>query len=474
MLALSALSVLIGGLIISRPQVASAHPLGNFTINRYSRIEPDPGRITVRYVLDMAEIPTFQEMARIDLDRNGQVTDDEGADYLGNKVEELKNGLYLSVSDSLVALDVVDQELTFPEGQGGLSTLRLSILLQGRIDTMNGVEQQLYYRDDNYPHRLGWKEIVVKPGEGISLLNSTVPQLDQSDELRAYPNDVLSSPPNQPNAVATFVLIGPGLDLGAVQPAVAVTQSGPRSRDLFASLVTTTNLNLPVVVLAFLTALGLGALHAASPGHGKTIMAAYLVGTRGTPKHALFLGFTVTLSHTLGVLALGLVVLYASHIITPEELYPWLGSASGAIMMGVGVWLMVPGLRSRQPKPHNHLHGHIHEPPSGNNLKVTWRKLAALGVAGGLVPSASALVILLAAISLNRIGFGLLLILAFGAGMASVMAGIGLLLVYASTLTDRFKFQSRWSPAMPFIAGIIVLMAGLVVALRAAIQSGLL
>jgi ABC-type nickel/cobalt efflux system permease component RcnA len=94
-------------------------------------------------------------------------------------------------------------------------------------------------------------------------------------------------------------------------------------------------------------------------------------------------------------------------------------------------------------------------------------------MAGGLVPSASALVILLAAITLNRIGLGLLLILAFGAGMASVLAGIGLLLVYASKLTDRFQFHRRWWPAMPFITGIIVLMTGLVVALRAAMQAGL-
>jgi ABC-type nickel/cobalt efflux system permease component RcnA len=460
----------MGGSNIFRPTGASAHPLGNFTINRYSRIEPGPGHISVRYILDMAEIPAFQELARIDSNRDGQVSAGESTNYLQNKVAELRDKLYLSINDSLVVLDVVDQELSFPDGQGGLSTLRLSILLQGRIDQMTGAEHQLYYRDDNYPRRLGWKEIVVKPGAGISLLDSTVPQLDQSDELRAYPSDLLSSPPNQQDAVATFVLVGPSLDLSAAQPAVPVTQSAPRSRDQFASLIITPNLSLPVIVLSLLTALGLGALHAVSPGHGKTIMAAYLVGTRGTPKHALFLGFTVTLSHTLGVLAVGLVVLYASHIIAPDALYPWLGIASGAIMMGVGIWLLVPGLSSSQPKPHSHHHGHIHRAP---DLDVTWRKLAVLGMAGGLVPSASALVILLAAITLNRIGLGLLLILAFGAGMASVLAGIGLLLVYASKLTDRFQFHRRWWPAMPFITGIIVLMTGLVVALRAAMQAGL-
>jgi len=473
-LALLALLILIGGSTVSHPQISSAHPLGNFTINRYSRIEPDPGHISVRYVLDMAEIPTFQEMAKIDLDRDGQVTDHEGADYLRNKVEELKDGQFLSVNDSPVRLDVVDQQLTFPAGQGGLPTLRLDLLLRGRIDKMDGAEHHLYYRDDNYRRRIGWKEIVVKPGKGISLLNSTAPQHDRSDELRAYPGDLLSSPPNQEEAVLTFELVGPGQEISAAQPAAAATAPGPKSEDTLTSLVTSHNLSLTVIVLSFLTALGLGALHAVSPGHGKTIMAAYLVGTRGTPKHALFLGFTVTLSHTLGVLALGLVVLYASTIITPEELYPWLGLASGGMVMAIGVWLLVTRLRRGQPQPHTHHHGHIHVSHSNDDWRVTWKKLAALGVAGGLVPSASALVILLAAISLHRIGFGLLLILAFGAGMAGVLAGTGMLLVYASRLMERFQFHSQLSRATPFVTALIVLVVGLVMALRSASQAGLI
>jgi nickel/cobalt transporter (NicO) family protein len=182
-----------------------------------------------------------------------------------------------------------------------------------------------------------------------------------------------------------------------------------------------------VVELSLAFALGLGAAYALSPGHGKTIMAAYLVRTRGTAKHALFLGLTVTLSHTVGVLALGAAALYASSLIAPERLYPWLGLASGVIILGIGVWLLVSKVRQGLEQRHHHPHGHHHHhwPNDSDKLGITWKNLTTLGVVGGLAPSASALVILLAAISLHRLGFGLLLILAFSAGMAAVLAGVG-------------------------------------------------
>jgi ABC-type nickel/cobalt efflux system permease component RcnA len=220
-------------------------------------------------------------------------------------------------------------------------------------------------------------------------------------------------------------------------------------------------------------------------------MAAYLVGTRGTASHALFLGLTVTVSHTLGVLGLGLVTLYASHLITPERLYPWLGLVSGATVMAIGAWLLLGRVwrrrltssdQSRSVPDHHHGHGHGHSHShlsrGSNTLSITWRNLAALGIAGGLLPSASALVILLAAISLHRIGFGLLLILAFSAGMAAVLAGIGLMLVYAGRVMERFQSQNRLvgavSAALPVTTALVVLVSGLVVTARAAFQVGLL
>ena len=520
---LLALSILINASALARPPVASAHPLGNFTINRYSRIEPGIDQIHLRYVLDLAEIPTFQEMPKIDSNRDGRVSETENANYLGDKAEELRSGLQLSVNGEAILLDPVAQELSFPPGQGGLSTMRLSLLLRGELKQAAGLgEHRLHYRDNNYSQRLGWKEIIVRPGVGVALVDSTVPQQDRSDELRAYPKDLLDSPSNDTEARATFALAGVEL-ADEQEQAPRKIQPIMEAPSFITSLVTAQELTLPVIVLALMVALGLGAVHALSPGHGKTIMAAYLVGTRGTAIHALFLGLTVTVSHTLGVLGLGLLTLYASHLITPERLYPWLGLVSGGTVIAIGLWLLIGRLRDTRRSSgrlhppacghekdngitgmakighmlkrisasriihghthdHDHHHSHVHvqshQTDAVSNLRLTWKSLAALGAVGGLVPSVSALVILLAAISLHRVGFGLLLILAFSGGMAVVLAGIGLLLVYTRKFMERIPAKAPLVVgligSLPTAAALIVLASGLVITVRALIQVGLL
>lgn len=205
-------------------------------------------------------------------------------------------------------------------------------------------------------------------------------------------------------------------------------------------------------------------------------MAAYLIGTRGTARHALFLGLTVPVSHTLGVLALGLVTLYASHLIAPERLYAWLGLFSGLVIAAIGMWLLLARLRRRYRKAHDH-HGHPHGDHNDHKhdaIGLSWKNLAALGVANGFIPSVSALLILLAAISLHRIAFGLLLVLAFSAGMALVLGGVGLLLVYGGRIVNRTRIQnglvSRAVRLMPVGTALVVLVSGLVVTARALFQ----
>lgn len=498
----AALLLLAASLLARQPQAALAHPLGNFTINRYSRIELAPGGIRVRYVVDMAEIPAFQEIAVIDSDHDRQVSDAEREQYLEQKVEELRRGLRLAINGAAVPLQALEQELDFPPGQGGLATLRLGLLLSGELPRREGqAEQRLDYKDTNYAERLGWKEIVVQAGDGVTLLASSVPRQDRSGELRSYPQDLLSSAPTDTEAHATFVVLGPdgaGQGQPATEAGTTPATTSPGRGDAFTDLVSADSLSLPVVVLSLLAAIGLGALHAVSPGHGKTIMAAYLVGTRGTALHAVFLGLTVTVSHTLGVLALGLVTLYASHLVAPERLYPWLGLVSGAIIVGIGLWLLASRLRESRHglahameasgwtgmAGHHHAHaggpGHSHPHPhaGGDALRITWRNLTALGVAGGLLPSTSALVVLLAAISLNRMSFGVLLIVAFSAGMAAVLSGVGLLLVYAGRAMERFGPQAplvqRGARLLPLATALVVLASGLFIAVRAALQMGLL
>ena len=322
-----------------------AHPLGNFTINRYSRIEFSTDQGTVYYVLDMAEIPAWQEIRELDSDRDGYVSDSEADQYAEMKREQLRRGLHLSVGGREVRLRAVSHQLSFPPGQADLKTLRLSVVFNAMLPASSaGKEREFYFRDDNFGKRIGWKEIVVRAARDVSILRSTAPEHDLSDELRQYPKDALKSPPNIRDARGAFAASGVGAPDSPRLASVTVEPSG-NSDDFLTSMISVEELTLPVILLALMAAMGLGALHAASPGHGKAIMAAYLVGTRGTARHAIFLGFTVTLSHILGVVLLGAVAIYASHLIAPEHLYPWLGLVSGALILAVGGRLLLTRLR---------------------------------------------------------------------------------------------------------------------------------
>ena len=265
-------------------------------------------------------------------------------------------------------------------------------------------------------------------------------------------------------------------------------------------------------------------MHALTPGHGKTIVGAYLVGSRGTMKHALYLGLTTTITHTLGVFALGLVTLFAAQYILPETLYPWMSLLSGLFVVGIGLNLLTSRVRSsgiQFPKfrshtsgsehshslvfqhtateaighghknvlkiapahlhihdhahsahPHVHRHNdhehhrshdHAHMPPA----QVTLRSLLTLGISGGLIPCPSALVVLLGAIALNKIGLGLILVLAFSLGLAGALTAIGMLFIYAGRLFERFPSQGRVIRFVPVLSALFVSAVGAAIVWKA-------
>jgi ABC-type nickel/cobalt efflux system permease component RcnA len=262
------------------------------------------------------------------------------------------------------------------------------------------------------------------------------------------------------------------------------------------ALVSVERLSAAVVALSMLAAFFWGAAHALTPGHGKAVVAAYLLGARGTARHAGILGLTVTLTHTAGVFVLGAVTLYLSRYILPEVLYPWLSAASGLLVVLIGLVLLYRNLdkmthdrkaghtlvehthphegeRSHAHHTHSHdgyTHGHL--PADGS--KITWHGLMALGVSGGLVPCPAALVLLLGAISLDRLGFGMVLVLAFSAGLAVVLSGIGLLMIYARKLFERFSFEARVPRLLPVVSASIITLAGVGIALEALGQTGII
>jgi nickel/cobalt transporter (NicO) family protein len=482
------------------PREAQAHPLGNFTINHYSSLEFAEETARITYVLDFAEIPTLQQKARLDANGDGELSDEESNAYLDAEMPSLVEGIRLRAGDEVLPLEVLDRSAEYRPGQGGLPTLRVETHLLA--DLPKDWRGEAHYTDQAYANRLGWREIVVRGGPEVAIRNSTVQVNSVSNELRSYPRDMLSSPPDVREASFT---LAPGDGsvhndaAGRTAERVGTSFGGVTGR--IDELVSVERLSAAVVALSILAAFFWGAAHALTPGHGKAVVAAYLIGARGTARHAGILGLTVTLTHTAGVFVLGVVTLYLSRYILPEVLYPWLSVASGLLVVLIGLALLYRHLdkmshdkkAGRTHVEHTHSHDGEHSPGGSHahdhhthshggrthshlpadDSKITWRGLMALGVSGGLVPCPAALVLLLGAISLDRLGFGMVLVLAFSAGLAVVLTGIGLLMIYARKLFERFTFEARGPRLLPVASASIITLAGVGIALGALHQTGI-
>ena len=466
--------VAIAAVVVLWPAAASAHPLGNFTINLYSGIQFTPGQVRIEYVVDMAEIPTFQEMADIDANGDGQASDAERAAWAGRSAPRLLANVSLAVDGRPVALGVASSSMRFRPGQGGLPILRLEATFAGSIQTAGA----LTYRDGNYPGRIGWREITASAHDGVALQRSSVPAGSVSDALLSYPQDLLSSPLHVTRATVAYA---PGVSAPAAPAGRAAAGARPGvTGGAFAGLVSHTG--LPLVALSILLAMAFGALHALGPGHGKTLMAAYLVGAGGRARQAAAIGGAVAVMHIASVLALGLVVMSAERWFPPERVYPWLGLASGLVALGLGSALLLTRLAAwthgarhgneRLPghaHPHGHAHdGHDHGDDSSGPV-VSRRGLAALAIAGGILPSPTALVVLLASIAFHRVLFGLVLIAAFSLGLAGALMVVGIIAIRAREMVAR-RMSSRLAPLVPALSASAIVAVGLFLTLRGLAQ----
>lgn len=496
------LSALLALLLLALPAGAWAHPLGNFSVNRYSRLEVGPDAIQIFYVLDMAEIPTHTARTEMDADGDGQVSQAEAQAHAAALFQSLQQKLWLKLDGVSTPLTPGAWQVTFPEGQAGLPTLRLEAHLSAPVP-YTGQPVYAVFGDDNYADRLGWQEMVAVAAHGAQLVDSSVPGQDVTHELRVYPTDLLSNPLATRVAEVRFTATGAAISPAAalVPPPQTTAQTGAatRAKDPFADLINIPTLGPSAVLLALLLAFGWGAAHAFSPGHGKTIVGAYLVGSRGTPRHALFLGLTTTVTHTAGVFVLGFITLAASEFILPETLFPWLSVLSGLLVVSIGLsvaWGRVRAWRigdvhhdhdHDHTHVHDHLHshthgahGHSHLPPGTEGAPgmtgapVTWRGLLLLGVSGGLLPCPSALVVMLGAIALQRVGFGLLLITIFSVGLASVLTLIGIAMIYAGKLFTRIPERGLLLKLLPAASAILITVIGVGITLRALQDMGLL
>ena len=549
------IALLMMALVFFTASASWAHPMGNFAICHDSRFTAEGGILRLRYILDFAEIPTVTEMNALDSNHDKAVSDAEKFAYLNAKMQEWKANLALTVDGRPADFRLVAYNLFLRPGAGGLQTLR--VVTDWRI-ALSGdhADHAIHYKDANYAERTGWKEIsATASGNGLILViqGRSVYTKDRSAELTNYPLDTI--PPQETEAkfsISRTDMPDDGANVTA-PPAAAVTASAPNThtpQDAFTRTISTAKLTPAIILIALGVAFIFGAFHALSPGHGKTMVAAYLVGSHGTPKHAILLGITVTITHTFGVFALGFITLFASQYVVPERLYSILSIVSGLSVFGVGIWLLATrsaghsyahdhshthdydhehshdhshthdqehshneaqghfhthadgtshfhthdaketvseavhshSYDEMEPHAHtpdhdydhdhSHSHGHFHTHSHGGKAHshavpsgpITLKSLIALGISGGIVPCPSALVVLLSAIALHRLAFGMLLIVAFSAGLASVLIAIGIAVVSTRKWIDRIPQSGKVMRAAPiFSAGAITLIGAMLV-----------
>ena len=274
--------VALVALLVGAAAQASAHPLGNFTVNSYLRVEASGGELYLRQVVDMAEIPTFRERSTVQADGGLQP-------YAAARAAERVREIDLTVNGRRATVVPISQTASLRPGAGGLQVLRYSAWYRATgIGVGAGSSHRLAVSVGTYAGRIGWHELLVRTSSGARLTDSSVGTKDVADELRSYPGGLLKSPLHVTSATATWI---PGRGAGAVAPLTADPESTVEaSSPSGLSGLVTGDLSVGVVILALLLAMGWGALHSLSPGHGKTMVAAYLVGTRGTARHALLLG----------------------------------------------------------------------------------------------------------------------------------------------------------------------------------------
>ena len=480
-------SVVVGGglmLAVLPAAPASAHPLGNFTVNHYDGLTLLPGEIDDDAVVDSAEIPTAQALSTVDTNGDGQLSDAERASYAASRCSALARALVLTIGRTHGSFQVVRSSYELRPGAAGLHTSRLLCSVSASADL--SVPARVSFRDGYLADRIGWREITAT-ARGVHLHESPVPARSVSDKLLHYPNDLLSSPLD---VRAADIDVQPGVGLSTLAQGIRhVPGAGGVARlveslnRVFTGLAGSRHLTLGVGLLAVAVSLLLGAAHAALPGHGKTVMAAYIAGTRGRSRDAVIVGATVTATHTAGVLGLGLALSLSSSL-AGDRVTTELGVLSGLLIAAIGCGLTVTALRRRRSGVHEHGHEHSHE--HGHDHTHGHRPprragLVGMGIAGGLVPSPSALVVLLGAVALGRTGFGVLLVLTYGIGMAATLTAAGLLLVH---VTGRLRARSssralassgpvawarRLGGSMPFVTAGLVLVVGLALAARSAV-----
>jgi nickel/cobalt exporter len=435
-------------LVLAATLTVPMHPLGNFTVNRYDGLVVSAHELRVDHVQDLAEIPAAQVL------QGGTGLDP----WAVRSCASAASGSAVTVDGRPVRMTVRTAAAHTSPGQAGLPTLRLECALVAPLTLRDG-GTAIAFRDTGAAGRAGWHEVTAA-GDGTTLRSADVPAASTSARLTSYPKDLLSSPLDQRAASLTVTPGGPPLP---ASPGAGVSRVLPRGVDrltqAFTGLIGSRSLSPGFALLALLIAVVLGAFHALAPGHGKTIMAAQAVSRgRRSLRDVIVLGLTVTVTHTAGVLVLAMLVASGSTLVGPAT-FGWLGAASGALVAVAGVTLLRRALGDRAPHghPHGHSHGHSHghghaegHHGAGRSRMPQRGTVVLMGFAGGLLPSPSAVVVLLGAAAVGHAWFGLLLVLAYGLGLALTLTSIGVFVTGAGRrLAVRLPSLRERLPRLP-------------------------
>ena len=460
--------------------------MGNFSVNRFSGITVGATQVDVVYTLDLAEIPTLDLIRQWGL--NAEAPRSKLKQKAAEQMQQWAANLRLLQGNKQRAFEVSSTELVMADGAGNLPVMRITANLKavakpGRID----------FEDLNYPTSLGWKEITISASDTVSLAKASHSAVSISKGLTAYPPESAKAAPRDLRAFAEWMPSGssttqteliaiPQPDIAASAAPTQTPAKGEVTRgDYISTLLGRHDLSFGMMLVGLAAAFGFGAMHALSPGHGKTIVAAYLVGSRGTVKHALFLGAMVTFTHTISVFLLGFGTLFLSAYIVPEKIIPVLSILSGLSIAMIGGYLLIQrtnrlmqqvhhGNEDRHDHSHgqsSHNHGHHHGPGGHTHVpegEVSMSSLVGLAISGGMVPCPSALILLLSAISIGRTGFGLALLTSFSFGLAVVLMAIGLIVLFAKTLLPESSQvrNNRLFLYVPVISAFVIFCVGMV------------
>lgn len=569
-------------LTLLAPLYALAHPLGDFSVNQYWLVDLRGDEFKIYYLLDIAEIPSFQEVLRLDLNADEVYSDEEIDQYLGMVVPELMVAMTVSYEGRPITLQVDRRALEIWEGTARAPVFNLILDLTARdfVWPEDGVPGEIRFRSSAHDEARGYREalLLLDGRYGIEIGTRKEGDANEIEYLTEVMVDEIDNPLYQSfynvfqftftqgtgaaisteNVEADFtwtatarsdeeerivlaqfeerfqnVEVGDGNRLreaaGVSDAFREVDRAEKGTSEVADNLLTrvtdtirskelTTNMILVAMGISLL--LGMG--HAFSPGHGKTVMAAYLIGERGTAWHAVILGIIVTVVHVWSVFLIGLIVLYASEKVSSEQINFWTGLASGIIIVGIGLFLFFRRYKSYvlvkhggshhhdhnhghdhshhhhthdhvhahaeahdhshdhshdhehahdHDHSHDHGHGHSHVIEGKGGLPPTYWNILWLGISGGIVPCPAALLVLMGAINFGRLALGMLMITSFSLGLAAVLVLIGVVVVKTSgKIRDRIGERSPILLLLPVMSSVLITGIGCLMVFMTLVQ----